>query len=144
MGQPQIRIELAYTRGVHKIKAVCELQGHCCCWGRGAAASWEGGGTGGAASWGAGGGAGGSASWGGEEEGLLPHLHDGLQQPCPGLGHGLPEAPARRNLERERGRVDVVVGAIVERACDVDDGEAGQDTAAHHLLETLSEGKEEE
>ena len=46
MGQPQIRIELAYTRGVHKIKAVCELQGHCCCWGRGAAASWEGGGTG--------------------------------------------------------------------------------------------------
>mmetsp|Transcript_130755 Transcript_130755/g.317607 ORF Transcript_130755/g.317607 Transcript_130755/m.317607 type:complete len:309 (-) Transcript_130755:1217-2143(-) len=65
------------------------------------------------------------------------HLHDGLEELGRALGDALAEGAARGNLERHHGRIDVVVLAVEERRLDVDDGETGDDTGAHHVLEAL-------
>ena len=65
------------------------------------------------------------------------HLHHGLEELGGALGHTLAERPAGGNLERHHGGVDVVVLAVEEGRLDVDDGEPGDDTGAHHLLEAL-------
>ena len=54
-------------------------------------------------------------------------LHDGLEQASATFAHPLAEGLAGSDLEREHGRVDVVVATVVERGGDVDDGEAGED-----------------
>ena len=53
------------------------------------------------------------------------------------------EAERRRDLERRRARVDVVVAAVVERGLHVDEREAGEHAALHGLVDALLDGRDE-
>src|SRR5262249_55602590 len=57
---------------------------------------------------------------------LGPRLHDAFL-----------EGGARRDLEGEDARIDVVVGAVEERRLEVDDREAGEDAGVLRALDAL-------
>src|SRR5262245_1496782 len=63
--------------------------------------------------------------------------HHRLQQHRLGLAGGLLERHRTRDLERELGRVDVVVLAVLQRDLDVDHGVAGKHAELHRLLGAL-------
>jgi len=64
-------------------------------------------------------------------------LHDRLEQHRTALLQALAERRAGGDLEGQRRRVDVVVGAVDQRRLDVDDREAGEHAGAHDAVDAL-------
>jgi hypothetical protein len=61
-------------------------------------------------------------------------LHDRLEQLGAGLLEALAHRRARRDLEGQHRRVDVVIGAVDQRDLEVDHREAGQRAVSDRLM----------